>query len=227
MSLVSISLTRALALIKSSTDLVEKLAKTPRVGLSKANGVMTFPANLAGEKNDSAATLFQATEDRFNNLIQQRCNLRLKVAQINCSPDHTVTFRGQQYTINQLMEKRNFEVTVRKALLANLIEQVNQAQQIEVSNATQIENRVRQSYNNWLTSAKQMPTTQEEADNVLKSLTAMEANNALSLVDPLNVREKIRALQDELHTLQTEIDFCLSEANGHFTVEVDASFTES
>lgn len=159
--------------------------------------------------NDQAKSRMQKIED----LMKRKDNLKKAILKSNA--EKTVEIGGQSMTVAEAIEKKrsiylkqNLLGTLKKQFVAKNNEVQRNRQQLE----HQLENMLSQNL------GKDKKTNSGDYDNIAKPF--IEANE-LRLVDPLNVKNQIDSLEEEISTFNADVDIVLSESNSQTTIEVE------
>lgn len=74
--------------------------------------------------------------------------------------------------------------------------------------------------NNLILSATGKDSSKADASTVEALTKSYNETNAIKAVDPINLKQKLETLRNEIDGFMTEVDAVLSEANATVTVEV-------
>ncbi len=167
----------------------------------------------------------QGTWDKFNSLFDEMVKLKRAITLSNAGIDadeydmlNTVKVCGQKYTVAELIVLKNI-IDYKKEWLIAVKKQYSEA----ISRFNNLQEDVNVALNRMLESnlgsdAKKLDKA--VVDTIAKPYLEM---NAYTLVDPLNLSEKIEKMEQEIDAWETEADAAFSEANALRTIDVDVA----
>lgn len=202
-----ISVTRALAQIKSLNAKIQRATVAPFIALA----VGGKPQNFTGNTQE-VEVLLKANLQSVQDLIEQRD--KLKVAIVKSNAVTTLEVSGKKYTVAGAIEhKGSIEFMV--ALANQLQAQSRQAiQQVERANAD-VEKRLEQ-----LTLAAAGKDRKVDPDELAAIRDPFIKNNAATILDPSKIQEVTAKLLEEIEEFKLNVDFALSESNAVTLIEV-------
>lgn len=202
-----ISVTRALAQIKSLNAKIQRATVAPFIALA----VGGKPQNFTGNAQE-VEVLLRANLQSVQDLIEQRD--KLKVAIVKSNAVTTLEVSGKKYTVAGAIEhKGSIEFMV--ALANQLQAQSRQAiQQVERANAD-VEKRLEQ-----LTLAAAGKDRKVDPDELAAIRDPFIKNNAATILDPSKIQEVTAKLLEEIEEFKLNVDFALSESNAVTLIEV-------
>lgn len=202
-----ISVTRALAQIKSLNAKIQRATVAPFIALA----VGGKPQNFTGNSQE-VEVLLRANLQSVQDLIEQRD--KLKVAIVKSNAVTTLEVSGKKYTVAGAIEhKGSIEFMV--ALANQLQAQSRQAiQQVERANAD-VEKRLEQ-----LTLAAAGKDRKVDPDELAAIRDPFIKNNAATIIDPSKIQDVTAKLLEEIEEFKLNVDFALSESNAVTLIEV-------
>lgn len=202
-----ISVTRALAQIKSLNAKIQRATVAPFIALA----VGGKPQNFTGNAQE-VEVLLKANLQSVQDLIEQRD--KLKVAIVKSNAVTTLEVSGKKYTVAGAIEhKGSIEFMV--ALANQLQAQSRQAiQQVERANAD-VEKRLEQ-----LTLAAAGKDRKVDPEELAAIRDPFIKNNSATIIDPSNIQNVTAKLLEEIEEFKLNVDFALSESNAVTLIEV-------
>lgn len=202
-----ISVTRALAQIKSLNAKIQRATVAPFIALA----IGGKPQNFTGNTQE-VEVLLKSNLQSVQDLIEQRD--KLKVAIVKSNAVTTLEVSGKKYTVAGAIEhKGSIEFMV--ALANQLQAQSRQAiQQVERANAD-VEKRLEQ-----LTLAAAGKDRKVDPDELAAIRDPFIKNNAATILDPSKIQEVTAKLLEEIEEFKLNVDFALSESNAVTLIEV-------
>ena len=205
--MTQISVTRALAEVKSLNDRIEKATRGTTFVSVTVGGKTTNGADLQTVSNQLAANL-QSVQD----LIARR--QKVKGAIIRSNAVATVTINGIEMTVAEAIERKG-SIDKERTLLAVLKGQLSQVRTAIERNNVTMQGKI----DAMLITAvgKERKATEEELEAISKPYTA---SNVTAALDPSGLESVIQKLEDAVNGFVFEVDFVLSEVNAKTVVEV-------
>lgn len=204
--MTQISVTRALAEVKSINDRIEKATRgTTFIGVT-VGGKVPNGADLHTTQNTLKANL-QSVQD----LIARRQKVKSAVVRSNALT--VVTINSVEMTVAEAIERKG-SIDKDRALLAVL-----KAQQAQVRTAIERNNVLMQSKIDAMiltAVGKERKATEEELEAISKPYIA---SNITAALDPSGLDTVIQKLEDDINGFVFEVDFVLSEANAKTVIE--------
>lgn len=209
------SVTRALATLTKVEEKIQKrIEALNTIHIAKgtdANRQIPGSIQSVEDFEKSAQADFQGVQD----LLAVRDDLKAKVVQSNAVTK--VEIAGESMTVAQAIERKR-TIVFKELLLGKLKSQYNQAQ-LRL-------NRDTQEFEAKLEAAR-APYVQRDKAPDAAQLAVVEAPvrsmGTPSIVDPLGLADKIRALETEIEDFKSNVDFVLSESNAKTEVEIEGS----
>lgn len=204
--MTQISVTRALAEIKSLNDRIEKATRQAAFISITVGGKMVNGGDLQAQTLALKANL-QSVQD----LIARRA--AVKGAIIRSNAVTTVTINGVELSVAEAIERKG-SIEKERTLLAVLTQQLGRVRTEVERNNVAMQGRI----DTMLQAAvgKERKATEEELEAISKPYTA---SNITSPLDPSGLEAVIAKLESDINGFVFEVDFVLSEANAKTLIE--------
>jgi hypothetical protein len=194
----SITLTRALQRLKTLDKKIESACNKPLIAV--------IVRGQPSVKDLRAEADFQSAID----LIQERSKLKSLISVANQST--SVTIGDKTMTISEAIERKH-SIVYQESLLNSMKAQYNKA----IRHKEQHEDAIQSSLHEILMSSAGSKDKSEETAALEK--VYLEANK-VELNDPIDLKSKIEALEQEILEFNSEVDLSLSEINARTTISV-------
>ena len=154
----------------------------------------------------------QATYQSFNALIKRRDQIKRAIIMKNATtPVRIGTWEG---TVAEAIEQKS-SMVYKQTLLYNMKRQVSDMTESMKTEQKSVSDRLDRLL------ATEMGKDMKTNPEVVAALsTSFETNNKITLLDPLESGKVITALEDEIETFTTNVDWVLSEANSKTLITV-------
>jgi len=154
----------------------------------------------------------QATYQSFNALVKRRDQIKRAIIMKNATtPVRIGTWEG---TVAEAIEQKS-SMVYKQTLLYNMKRQVSDMTDRMKSEQKSVSDRLDRLL------ATEMGKDMKTNPEVVAALsTSFETNNKITLLDPLESGKVITALEDEIETFTTNVDWVLSEANSKTLITV-------
>lgn len=209
------SVTRALATLTKVEEKIQKrIEALNTIHIAKgtdANRQIPGSIQSIAEFEKAAQADFQGVQD----LLAVRDDLKAKVVQSNAVT--IVDIAGQKMTVAQAIERKR-TIVFKELLLGKLKSQYNSAQVRH--------NRDMQEFEAKLEAARAGYIQRDKAPDAAQLAVVegpVRSMGTPSIVDPLGLADKIRALETEIEDFKSNVDFVLSESNAKTEVEIEGS----
>lgn len=208
-----ISITRALVELKTLQDRIQR-ATSEGLFVARVQGSATY-RKIVGSANTPEQTEAQikGSFDSVESLIARRQLIKSAIVLSNAKTD--VEIMGRTMKVAEAIELKS-TVSFRQNYVQTLRMQFNNATlQADKANSELdkvIETLLTTSYGN--------DKSKIDAETVKAITDPQKLQKAVTLLDPCNIQEKIKAAQNEVEVLTSEIDFVLSESNAKTLIEV-------
>lgn len=204
--MAQISVTRALAEVKSLNDRIEKATRQSVFVTVTVGGKTTNGQDLQTATNTVKANL-QSVQD----LIARR--QAVKAAIIRSNAVTTVTINGKELTVAEAIERKG-SIDKERTLQAVLQQQLGQARSVTERNNVQMQGRI----DTMIQAAvgKDRKATEDELEAISKPYTAA---NITAPLDPNGLESVIHKMEADINGFLFEVDFALSEANAKTLIE--------
>lgn len=204
--MTEISVTRALAQVKSLNDRIQRA--TAQAFVSNTTG----GKHPSGKAAQEVGELLKANLQSVQALIEQRNTLKGAIVRSNAVT--TVEIAGVTRTVAEAIERKT-SIALEQALLNALRQQ--QAQQVSVVERTNVQ--VAQRLDQLIQTAVGKDRQVSAAD--LAAITGpFEAQNKAEVLDPNDLTKVIESLAADIDAFLLEVDFALSEVNATTKVTV-------
>lgn len=208
MSVVKMSVHRALGELKTYDSKIQKSSLEKFVIANKKSNDKIGSKTLAEYKEEMKGNL-----KKVKDLVENRKRLKSVIVMSNAKT--VVTIGNEQYTVAEAIERKNF-IAEEENILDELKRQYNRAMQtIEKEN-----NTLPAKLENYLSSILG-DKTQRKIEEVEEYSKAFENKHKYELIDPNNISDYIKELEESITRFKTEVDYVLSESNATTFVEVD------
>ena len=156
------------------------------------------------------------THDKVTGLIAER--KKVKAAVVASNAQTTVTVAGKSYTVAEAIERKN-SLEYDKLLLRKLKEQYRAAVvNVERANNDLEANKV----DRYIESVYGKDAgTRDRSGEIQKARQDYLDQNSWVMLDPLNLAQKIEALEEDIRTFEAEVDVVLSESNATTRVVIE------
>jgi hypothetical protein len=154
----------------------------------------------------------QATYQSFNALVKRRDQIKRAIIMKNAiTPVRIGTWEG---TVAEAIEQKS-SMVYKQTLLYNMKRQVSDMTESMKTEQKSVSDRLDRLL------ATEMGKDMKTNPEVVAALsTSFETNNKITLLDPLESGKVITALEDEIETFTTNVDWVLSEANSKTLITV-------
>ena len=205
--MTQISVTRALAEVKSLNDRIEKATKTATFASVTVGGKVPNGADLQTTTNGIVANL-QSVKD----LLARRT--KVKTAIIRSNSLTSVEVNGVTMTVAEAIERKG-SIDKERQLQSVLQSQLNQVRTAVERNNVAMQGRI----DTMIQAAvgKERKATEEELEAISKPY---KASNVTAPLDPNGLEAVIAELEAGITGFLFEVDFALSEANAKTLIEV-------
>ena len=203
-----ITVTRALAELKLLDSRINNAIMSAKFvdGYKKKDGKTSMM-----KTPDEAEKGILADYQSITDLISRRTKIKSAVLVSNATTK--VTIKGVEYSVVEAIDKKN-SIVYSKNLLTKMRHQYANMLTLSQNAQVSLEKQVSEMLTANLSSASK--NTKEDYDIIAKPL--IEANQ-INLIDPLNLKEKIEELENDITGFESEVDFTLSESNAKTEIE--------
>lgn len=204
----NITITRALAELKTLEARFNKKVSELKTVAVSVGGKLIKPNNmyLKEDFEKQSKSDLQSVIDLYNNI----CAIRKAIDKSNSTT--TIEFMGTTMTIQEALVHKRY-TGLRKDLLDKLKKQYN-----TTSDVVSIEQRKLEDYLEDLHKSLNPESGKQVDYEALDS--AARKSREVSLVDPCDIQDKIKKLEEEVEKFSTEIDYVLSTSNSTTFIEI-------
>lgn len=157
----------------------------------------------------------KASYNKASDLIRRREAIKRAVVLSNAKT--IVKIGGKEYTVAEAIEMNNHGIDLKLQLKNAMKKQYDSAITAIISKNSVVDDKATE-YVVGLFGQKESKTANEEYEKARKSY--IEANT-MELIDPVNILEKIEALEVEIADFTTEVDSALSVSNALTEITVE------
>lgn len=157
----------------------------------------------------------KASYNKASDLIRRREAIKRAVVLSNAKT--IVKIGGKEYTVAEAIEMNNHGIDLKLQLKNAMKKQYDSAMTAIISKNNVVDDKATE-YVVGLFGQKESKTANEEYEKARKSY--IEANT-MELIDPVNILEKIEALEVEIADFTTEVDSALSVSNALTEITVE------
>lgn len=157
----------------------------------------------------------KASYNKASDLIRRREVIKRAVVLSNAKT--IVKIGGKEYTVAEAIEMNNHGIDLKLQLKNAMKKQYDSAMTAIISKNSVVDDKATE-YVVGLFGQKESKTANEEYEKARKSY--IEANT-MELIDPVNILEKIEALEVEIADFTTEVDSALSVSNALTEITVE------
>jgi hypothetical protein len=207
----TISLTRALAEVKTLEDRIQKAILTAKF-IDVVQGTAETPVDRAFRSKEELAARIQGDFQSIEALAARRAAMKAAITKANVV---TLVKVGERtMTIADAVALKQALFLHQLLLDAMKQSQLQGTRQVEVL-AKQLDEKIERLVQNSFQNVSKV--SEEQFQSVKKpQAEAFEPK----LLDPLRLNDKIRALESQLEDIQLNLDFALSEVNARTDVEI-------
>lgn len=157
----------------------------------------------------------KASYNKASDLIRRREAIKRAVVLSNAKT--IVKIGGKEYTVAEAIEMNNHGIDLKLQLKNAMKKQYDSAMTAIISKNSVVDDKATE-YVVGLFGQKESKTANEEYEKARKSY--IEANT-MELIDPVNILEKIEALEVDIADFTTEVDSALSVSNALTEITVE------
>ena len=209
------SVTRALAELKRLDDRITRaVSGSSYIGISVGTGSQMKVASQNTTVEQLVSSI-QSAYDSVTSLFAQRAAIKAAIVKSNAAV--TVNLGGRVLTVAEAIELKQ-SIATKRSLLAVLQRQQTAANAGVATLNAAVEAAIDSNLKTVYGSDKSK-VDKETYDLIAKP---QKAAKEAALVDPLNLVEKIKAIEEEVSLVDTELDFTLSEINAKTDITFNA-----
>lgn len=209
-----LSITRALATIKSLNVRIGKLSKGQVIILPTAGtGADLTIINNGGLTKEKAEEMIQSNWKELQDAIKVRDEIRAAVTQSNAVTK--VTIGGKEYTVVQAIDAKK-NMADKRALLEQLKKNIISTEQSYQKQSAAHQQQLGNVRSQALANGK------KHDEESLKTYTnPVDMQMVPGLIDPLKATELVAKLEDEITEFELNVDYALSESNAITKVTIE------
>jgi len=210
-----ITVTRALSELKSLQDRITAAVQRPFIALTLGQGDNTKMYKDARDVDAVRAELV-SNFDSASGLIQRRHALKRAVMASNAVT--RVTVDGREMTVAEAIERKQ-SIGYARALLQSMIEQ----RRLRTSEHAAIEQKLTEEIRHMAEVMNSRESADATKQNNIKAVNDQQRRvSEPALLDPNQLDEKIKNMEEHIQAFLGEIDFVLSESNAITRIKVEA-----
>lgn len=202
---------KALAELKTLDSRISTVIKDGHFCIAKKHSVEKVEGGTLAEYE----TAVKSHYDKATDLIRRRKAIKRAVVLSNAVTK--VTINGTEYTVAEAIEMKNHGIDLDTELMLQMLDHKNKAlAQIEHENGA-LENKA----DNFIMSMFGQKERKVDNEEIRKAREDFIKASQYELIDPINVTEKIDALNEHIQNFESEVDAALSVSNAVTTIEIE------
>lgn len=210
---MKMSITRALNEVKLLDAKIQK----------KINGTQFIDSKMAKAKNVNSSQMdaddfineVKSSMQSINDLIKRRKEIKSKIVESNAST--VIEVAGKKMTVADAIERKT-SVGIERCLLSKMERDLRETNSFVSTKNEQLEDKIERFVSSLVGSDKKdvslVKTANELAENTRK-------NEEFKFIDPLNLKNVVEELSNEILEFESNVDFVLSESNSITTIEIE------
>lgn len=203
---------KALTELKTLDDRIGAVIKNGWFCIAKKHSVDKIRGGTVEDYEKSVKSHY----DKATELIKRRKAIKRAVVLSNAVTK--VTINGTEYTVAEAIEMKNHGIDLDTKLMLRMLDDSNNAQkQIDLENGERLEERA----DNFIATMFGQKERKVDNEEIKKAREDFITASQFELVDPINVKDKIDALNEHINAFQAEVDATLSVSNAVTTIEIE------
>ena len=177
-------------------------------------GVTKIVSKRVGSQTVEAFS--ESVKDGFKSacdLIKRRQAIKSAVVKSNATT--TVVIGGTTYTIAEAIEMKNHGLDGEKRMLRYMVSRLAEAESLINRTRSDLESRA-DAFIRDQTGSKESKT-----EDLLKVRRDSVAMQGVALVDPLHIRDIIKALDEKISTFMSDVDSALQTSNAQTMIDIE------
>ena len=212
---MQISVTRALAELKRLDDrIAREIHSATYVAVQVGHGNQAKPSAMTLRTVKNAESKIQSDVDTIESLFKKR--LALKAAIVMSNANTVVSLGSVSMTVAAAIDYKT--VIENKALL---MEKMRVAMNQAKESVQALNDKLEAVIDAQLSTLYGSEKNKLDASTVAAVSEPLKQQREASLIDPRNIADKIKELDEEISRSRTELDYVLSESNSKTMIEVD------
>lgn len=208
MAVIKMSVHRALGELKTYDSKIEKAKKEKFIIANKKSNEKIGSKTIAEYGEELKGNL-----QKLKALIENR--KRLKSAIVMSNAETIVKIADKNYCVAEAIERKNFIDTEENILVELKNQYIKEVNKVELENKA-----LPQKLESYLSSILG-DKAQRKVEEVEQYSKAFENKHKYELIDPNNISDYIKELEESITRFKTEVDYILSESNATTFIEVD------
>lgn len=204
--MTAISVTRALAEVKSLNDRIERATRQAFVATTIGGKIP------GGQTKEQTEVAVKANLQSVDDLVARRKALKAAIVKSNSTA--TVEINGVTMTVAEAIERKGsiqLEINLANALRTQFAQARAKVEQGNVQVQARLDQMILAAV------GKDRKATQEEIDGIS---APFKAGNEYALLDPNGIEAQLQRRDDEIAAFVLNVDYALSEANARTTIDV-------
>lgn len=178
------------------------------VAAAKTSEKKVAPGVTKEEYSESAISSYQSVMD----LIERRARIKAAIVSSNASTE--VEVNNEKMTVAEAIERKS-SIEYEIKLLRTLKKQYDNAKSTAVSQNLMLEDRIDK-----YIEAMLGKEAKSKKDDFTEMIEPIRTANEYSLVDPINIEEKIKELSERIEGFNSEVDSVLQVSNCVTWIEI-------
>lgn len=212
--MTTISITRALATIKSLGSKIERdIGRLQLYAITQGTGSMQRVLGYSeAVKAEQVSEAIRKDWQSVNDMITQRSALKAAVVASNAVTK--VTIAGKEMTVAEAIEQKTsmqFKIQLLARMRKSYVQMTNELSQAQ----DRFDRQVQETEENLF--GKDKKVTDAERKTVIDPVYMRSQPGT---VDGIDLEKRTKDLEDEIQDFMSEVDFVLSESNASTTIEV-------
>jgi len=175
---------------------------------------------IQGVTIDEFKTQMKASYQKVNDLIARRNAIKRAVVLSNATTK--VNIGGVDYTVAEAIEMKNHGMELKSKFMKTMVLQYNRAKRDFEDNNGEFLDRKAEQYVLAVIGAQPKDSKMAIDSEGIKNMRAQYMkDNVFDIIDPINIKDVIENLHDEIEKFLTEIDAALSVSNALTIIEVE------
>lgn len=209
---MKITLNEALGKLKILDDRIyKKINDGIYIGYMKKKATSEYSTRLSKEEFEKKT---RASINSVNDLIRKRNERKSKLIQANAETHLEIA--GKEYTIATAIERKN-SIEYEKAFLSKLKKVYNETLEIISKEDSRVKSRLEDKIDIILGSGDR-----KDSEELITAITKKsDEEDGYIIVDPLNLKEIIDKMEEEIINFESEVDIKLTIANSTSFIELE------
>ncbi|WP_028580489.1 hypothetical protein [Desulfogranum japonicum] len=204
-----ISITRALVELKTLDKRIQKILENlePVTILTGSKMEVGIKSKEDFEKNTKSS--YQSLTD----LIERKRKIKSAVVKSNATTEIYVA--NEKMTVAEAIERKSSietEKNIRKCLAEKYFKKIKQVENHNANIKSQLFKLLQATYSK--------PETEISKDDYDRIAVPFKENNEAKLIDPLEIKNKLQSIEEQIDIFESEVDIALTESNSRTEIEI-------